>query len=89
MEAIQLLVERGGDVNARTKGPSGADTGGSVLYWALEYYDEDHELIQFLESRGAQYNEPSLEQKQQKASESRPSGATAQKPNEATQHEEL
>ena len=44
---LQFLIQSGADLNARTK------SGGSVLWWAKETLEPDHEAIQFLESMGA------------------------------------
>lgn len=49
MKAVNLLLERGGEVNART-GRKGE--GGSALDWALSYHGEDHEMIAVLEGHG-------------------------------------
>lgn len=50
---MQVLLDHGADVNGRTKGEGDGATGGSVLYWALRYWPEDHEVVVLLRSRGA------------------------------------
>lgn len=50
LDVMELLILHGADVNART-GPTGK--GPSVLSLALEYLDEDHELIDYLDFLGA------------------------------------
>lgn len=53
METVQVLLDHGADVNARTKGNEAGAAGGSVLYWALKFWPKDHELVVLLRSRGA------------------------------------
>jgi ankyrin repeat protein len=53
IETVQILLDHGADVNSRTKGRSAGAAGGSVLHIALTYWDEDHEMISLLLSRGA------------------------------------
>jgi prolyl 4-hydroxylase len=50
-EVVKLLIQHGAEMNARTG--RGGD-GGSVLNIALDHLDEDHDLIQYLRSIGAQ-----------------------------------
>jgi ankyrin repeat protein len=54
---VEFLVSRGANVNARTILKSGRD-GGSVLHWALEFYDDDHDIIKFLKRSGAKIIRP-------------------------------
>jgi prolyl 4-hydroxylase len=55
LEVVKLLVENGADVNLRTYGK-----GGTVLWWAKQALDEDHPVVQFLESMGALEAGPEL-----------------------------
>mmetsp|Transcript_26214 Transcript_26214/g.46232 ORF Transcript_26214/g.46232 Transcript_26214/m.46232 type:complete len:441 (-) Transcript_26214:94-1416(-) len=48
VKTVEVLLDNGADVNARNKG-----TGGSVLWWALQYWNKEHEVVKLLESRGA------------------------------------
>jgi hypothetical protein len=54
---VELLVSSGADVNARSTLKSGG-FGGSILYWALEFYDDDHDIVQLLKSWGAKKVRP-------------------------------
>jgi ankyrin repeat protein len=54
LETVEILLKHGADVNARTKGTSGAGaSGGSVLNWALKYLEEDNPIVKLLQERGA------------------------------------
>jgi ankyrin repeat protein len=54
IEVINILLENGADINARTKDAEGKGaSGGSVLWLANNFYGEDHEVIQYLVSKGA------------------------------------
>ena len=54
METIQALVDRGADLNARTKGAGRGAAGGTALWWAMEELkSEDHPVVQLLKSLGA------------------------------------
>lgn len=62
LEVIQLLLDRGADVNART-GSRGE--GGTALYLAMEYHredaeDEESEVELFLKQRNAKFVEPEI-----------------------------
>lgn len=48
MDVVKFLVENGADVNAKT-----GEGGGTPLYLAKSYLDEDNPIIAFLESMGA------------------------------------
>jgi hypothetical protein len=49
LEIVELLVEKGADVNARTN----HGKGGTPLWLAREAFGDDHPLIRFFESIGA------------------------------------
>lgn len=51
LEVVKLLVEKGADVNAMTGHHEGE--GETALWWAKQELEEDHPLIDFLESLGA------------------------------------
>jgi ankyrin repeat protein len=54
VDTVKLLLEYGADLNVRTDSHSaGGGAGGSPLWWALQYFDEDHEFIQTLNDMGA------------------------------------
>jgi prolyl 4-hydroxylase len=55
VEVVRLLVENGADVNATTYG-----NGGNALWWAKQTHQDDHPIIQFLESIGATSVGPEL-----------------------------
>lgn len=55
LDVVRLLVENGADVNATTYG-----NGGSALWWAKQTHEEDHPIIEFLESIGAAEIGPEL-----------------------------
>jgi hypothetical protein len=57
LRTVEILLDHGADVNAQTKG----NTGSSVLFWAREYWNDNHEVIQFIESRGAKLLQPGAE----------------------------
>ena len=46
---VSLLLERGGDglLSHRTRG------GGTALWWARKLHGDEHEIVHFLEERGA------------------------------------
>lgn len=51
---VQALLDHGADLNARTKGNDGAGAaGGTPLWWALEFHEEDSTVVQLLTSLGA------------------------------------
>lgn len=54
LDVVKYLIENGADVNATTKG------GESALWWAKQIHDEDHPVIEFLESLGAVEAGPEL-----------------------------
>jgi ankyrin repeat protein len=49
IEVVKYLVENGADMNHRTQNGSG----GTVLWWAKKELDQDHPVIDLLESMGA------------------------------------
>jgi hypothetical protein len=58
LKTLELLLNKGSDANARTTGSSGKIVGGSVMYWALQFWDPDHEVINLLKSFGAKFIAP-------------------------------
>jgi prolyl 4-hydroxylase len=56
-DALALLLAHGADINART-GTRGR--GSSVLNLALEYHEANHEIVNYLLTRGAKDIEPEL-----------------------------
>lgn len=50
VEVVKYLLEKGADVNART---GDNNTGGSVLWWAMNEAGEDHPVIELLKEAGA------------------------------------
>lgn len=54
---VEYLIEHGADVNLRTDGGKG----GSPLWWAHKYFDEDHDMIKVLHTYGAKNYAPSRE----------------------------
>jgi hypothetical protein len=52
MKVLQTLLDHGADLNARTKVTGRGATGGSPLWWALQFYDEDHMVPKLLKSHG-------------------------------------
>ena len=50
LAGIELLVSAGCDLTSRT-GRTGK--GGTALWWAIQRYGEDHEVVQLLRSHGA------------------------------------
>ena len=54
-----MLLDHGADVNARTNHHSDSD-GGSVLYWAKNFLNRDHEIIKLLEDNGSKDYRPGL-----------------------------
>jgi ankyrin repeat protein len=57
LKSVELLLSSGADVNARTILKSG-EVGGSILYWALEYYDDDHDIVKLLKTSDAKNIRP-------------------------------
>ena len=53
VKSTQLLLDHGADINARTKGHEAGASGGTPLWWALYYHQEDHEVVQLLKQNGA------------------------------------
>lgn len=56
LEVVKLLVQNGADVNAKTSNGGG----GTALWWAKREHEEDHPVVQFLESVGASEAGPEL-----------------------------
>jgi prolyl 4-hydroxylase len=56
VDIVKYLVEAGADVNAKTH----PDHGATPLWWAREEHEEDHPVIEFLESIGALEAGPDL-----------------------------
>ena len=54
LDVVKYLVDNGADVNKTT------NNGGSALWWAKQNLDEDHPVIEFLESIGATEIGPDL-----------------------------
>ena len=50
---LKTLLEHGADINARTNTQGVGAGGGSVLWWALQYHEEDSEVVQLLKESGA------------------------------------
>ena len=61
VENVKALVNAGANVNARTKLTRGGE-GGSILHWAYNYFDDDHEIIQLLKDWGAKNTKPGATQ---------------------------
>jgi hypothetical protein len=57
LNVLQLLLQRGADVNVRTGKYS---NGASPLYFAAKYHGNKSEVVEFLRERGAEYLEPEL-----------------------------
>ncbi len=57
LQSVKTLISAGADVNSRTKNKNGSP-GGSILYFALEYLDQDHEVVKVLKSWGAKVARP-------------------------------
>jgi prolyl 4-hydroxylase len=55
LEVVKYLIESGANVNATT-----GDTGGTVLWWAKQVLDEDHPVIQLLQTMNAADAGPEL-----------------------------
>jgi hypothetical protein len=53
-----VLIEHGSDLNGRTKGTERGASGGTALWWALYYHDEDHEVVNLLKDHGAKHISP-------------------------------
>ena len=58
LEHVQLLVEHGADVNARTKGEEAGASGGTPLWWAHNYLDPESDVIEFLKANGGKLIAP-------------------------------
>lgn len=52
-KVIQLLLDNGADINARTKHGEAGASGGTPLWWAMKYHNEDDEVIKLLKNNGA------------------------------------
>ena len=57
VENVQTLISAGANVNARTKLTRGGE-GGSILHWAYQYFDDDHEIVKLLKEWGAKNMKP-------------------------------
>jgi len=57
LDNVEVLISNGADVNARTITKNGGG-GGSILYWALEFFDEEHDIVKLLKSWGAKKVRP-------------------------------
>jgi hypothetical protein len=57
LENVQALISAGANVNARTKLSRGGE-GGSVLHWAYQYFDDDHDIVKLLKEWGAKNMKP-------------------------------
>ena len=57
-DTVRLLLERGAEINSRT---GKQETGGSPLYMAKHVFlEDDHEIVDLLESRGGKVYAPEL-----------------------------
>lgn len=56
LDVVKYLVQNGADVNAKTAGKHG----GTALYYARKEFEDDHPIIDFLESLGAIEDGPDL-----------------------------
>uniref|UniRef100_A0A7S2YGP5 Fe2OG dioxygenase domain-containing protein n=1 Tax=Entomoneis paludosa TaxID=265537 RepID=A0A7S2YGP5_9STRA len=54
-DMVKYLIEQGADPNIKT-----GKRGGTALWWAKNEHDEDHPIIEFLESIGAMESGPEL-----------------------------
>lgn len=52
VESVELMLDFGADVNARTKGQEAGASGGTPLWWAFEYHNDDHPVVQLLKRHG-------------------------------------
>jgi ankyrin repeat protein len=57
LAGLQLLIDSGSDLNART-GRGGS--GGTALWWALQRYGEESDVVRFLRSYDAPEDGPDL-----------------------------
>lgn len=57
-EIVQHLLDNGADINSRTKENEAGASGGTVLWWALEFHDKDTEVVKLLKSAGAKNISP-------------------------------
>ena len=53
VEIVQALLDHGADINARTQGDEAGASGGTPLWWALQYHDNDEEVVKLLKAGGA------------------------------------
>jgi hypothetical protein len=53
VDIVQELLDHGADINARTKAKEAGASGGTPLWWALKYYDEDKDVVGLLKANGA------------------------------------
>lgn len=51
-------MDHGADLNSRTLGPRRSKNGGTALWWAYEFHDESHEVIDYLKNLGAKHLAP-------------------------------
>lgn len=56
VNAIQFLLDKGADINARTW----EGNGGSALYWATQKHGTDHPAVKLLQERGARLLKPTF-----------------------------
>ena len=60
VDTVKVLLDHGADINARTKqGDGRGAAGGSTLWWALQFFEEGHEMVQLLKTKGAKNFPPS------------------------------
>lgn len=64
---VQLIVEHGADVNARTKGEEAGASGGTPLWWAHKFLDPKSEVIEFLKANGAKLIAPHAQSEEEEA----------------------
>lgn len=57
-ENVQLLLDHGADINARTQVHEAGASGGTALWWALEYHEKDSKVVQLLVANGAKKIKP-------------------------------
>lgn len=57
LKNVEVLISSGADVNARSILKNGG-VGGSILHWALQYYDDEHDIVKLLKSWGAKKVRP-------------------------------
>jgi hypothetical protein len=68
LQNVQLLVDHGADINARTKGQEAGASGGTPLWWARHYLDPNHEVIGYLKANGAKLIAPQGQGEDEEAS---------------------